>query len=104
MTAVKEIVVANHSLKSAKQKMAARGWRRNLIDVGDQALMRGLDTAFPIMRPGLFRSYCGRRSLPATKRLTDIPLPWFCPRRRAEGVLEEAANLRLAAPPDQLPT
>ena len=33
-----------------------------LKDVGDQALMRGLDTAFPIMRPGLFLSYCGRRS------------------------------------------
>jgi hypothetical protein len=42
--------------------------------------MRGLDTAFPIMRPGLFLSYCGRRSLPATKRLTGIPLPSFRPR------------------------
>jgi len=48
-----------------------------LKDVGDQALMRGLDTAFPIMRPGLFLSYYGRRSVPATKRLTDIPLPLF---------------------------
>ncbi len=28
----------------------------------DQALMRGLAIAFPIMRPGLFRSYYGRRS------------------------------------------
>jgi hypothetical protein len=37
-------------------------------DVGDQALMRGLATAFPIVRPGLVLSYCGRRSLPATKR------------------------------------
>ena len=46
-----------------------------LKDVGDQALIRGLDTAFPIMRPGLFLSYYGRRSVPATKRLTDIPLP-----------------------------
>lgn len=33
-----------------------------LKDVGDQALMRGLATAFPIVRPGLLRSYCGRRS------------------------------------------
>lgn len=32
------------------------------MDVGDQALIRGLDTAFPILRPGLFLSYCGRRS------------------------------------------
>ena len=46
-----------------------------LKDVGDQALMRGLDTAFPIMRPGLFLSYCGRRTVPAIKRLTDVPLP-----------------------------
>jgi len=34
-----------------------------LKDVGDQALMRGLATAFPIVRPGLFLSYCGRRSV-----------------------------------------
>lgn len=33
-----------------------------LKDVGDQALMRGLATPFPIMRPGLFLSYSGRRS------------------------------------------
>ena len=46
-----------------------------LKDVGDQALMRGLATAFPIVRPGLFLSYCGRRTRPATKRLTDVPLP-----------------------------
>lgn len=46
-----------------------------LKDVGDQALMRGLVTAFPIVRPGLFLSYCGRRSVPATMRMTDIPLP-----------------------------
>jgi transposase len=31
-------------------------------DVGDQALMRGLDTACPFVRPGLPRSRCGRRS------------------------------------------
>ena len=42
-------------------------------DVGDQALIRGLATAFPIVRPGLFPSYCGRRQSPATKRVTDIP-------------------------------
>ncbi len=32
-----------------------------LKDVGDQALMRGLATAFPIVRPGLFLSYWRRR-------------------------------------------
>src|ERR1700675_2025912 len=31
-------------------------------DVGDQALMRGLDTAFPFVRPGLSLSGVGRRS------------------------------------------
>src|SRR5580704_11356975 len=30
-------------------------------DVGDQALMRGLDTAFPCVRPGLSLSGVGRR-------------------------------------------
>ncbi len=40
-----------------------RAWvEAELKDVGDQALMRGLVTAFPIMRPGLFLSYCGSRS------------------------------------------
>jgi hypothetical protein len=34
--------------------MHAHRWRRDLKDVGDQALMRGLDTAFPNLRPGLF--------------------------------------------------
>lgn len=60
-----------------------RAWvEAELKDVGDQALMRGLVTAFPIVRPGLFLSYCGRRSvdLPSTKRLTGIPLPWSRPR------------------------
>jgi hypothetical protein len=32
-----------------------------LLNVGDQALMRGLVTAFPSFRPGLSLSYCGRR-------------------------------------------
>jgi len=43
-------------------------------DVGDQALMRGLATAFPIVRPRsapiLLRASV---LLPATKRLTGIP-------------------------------
>ena len=31
-------------------------------DVGDQTLIRGLDTAFPFVRPGLSLSKRGRRS------------------------------------------
>ena len=41
--------------------MIAHGWRRDLKDVGDEALMRGLATAFPRVRLGLSRSYDGRR-------------------------------------------
>jgi hypothetical protein len=39
----------------------AHRWRQDLKDVGDQALMRGLDTALPIERLGLSLSYYGRR-------------------------------------------
>ncbi len=31
------------------------------MDVGDHALIRGLGTASPLVRPGASRSYCGRR-------------------------------------------
>ncbi len=41
--------------------MIAQGWRRDLKDVGDQALMRGLVTSFPIVRPGRSLSYGGRQ-------------------------------------------
>ena len=37
-------------------------------DVGDQALMRGLDTAFPFVRPGLSLSGVGRRSCDRPRR------------------------------------
>jgi hypothetical protein len=43
------------------EEMIAHRWERNLKDVGDQALMRGLGTAVPSMRPGLSPSYSGRR-------------------------------------------
>ena len=47
-----------------------RAWvEAELKDVGDQALMRGLVTVFPIVRPGLFRSYCGRRLALSAGRL-----------------------------------
>lgn len=54
-----------------------------LKDVGDQALMRGwavLDCA----SRGLVLSYCGRCSMPAPKRLTDIPLQLSCLRPYAK--------------------
>ena len=43
--------------------MIAHRWRQDLKDVGDQALMRGLDTAVPIERLGLSLSYYGRRPM-----------------------------------------
>ena len=48
-------------------------------DVGDQALMRGLDTAGPNMRPGLSLSYGGRRSMTGHKAMPGVPLPCFAP-------------------------
>src|SRR5262249_23707684 len=42
------------------------GQEAELEDDGDQAVMRGLDTAFPFIRPGLSLSLVGRRSLRPT--------------------------------------
>lgn len=47
--------------------MIAHRWRQDLKDVGDQALMRGLDTALPIERLGLSLSYYGRRLIAGHK-------------------------------------
>ena len=60
--------------------MTAYRWGRGLKDVGDQALIRGLATAFPCMRPGADPILQRASALPATKRVTDIPLPWSRPR------------------------
>ena len=59
--------------------MAAYRWGRGLKDVGDQALIRGLDTAFPCMRPGADPNLQRASAKPATKRVTDIPLLWSRP-------------------------
>jgi hypothetical protein len=44
-------------------------------DVGEQALMRGLDTAFPFFRLGLSLSNVGRRSMIGHIDPSGIPLP-----------------------------
>lgn len=76
MSVVNALGVCNRSFRRTTIHDDDRVWvETGLKDVGDQALMRGLATAFPIVRPGLFLSYCGRRTRPATKRLTDVPLP-----------------------------
>lgn len=64
MSAVNAVGAQNHPIRGAAVRADDRAWEEaELKDVGDQALMRGLATAFPIMRPGLFLSYCGRRSI-----------------------------------------
>ena len=78
MSAVKVWGTGSRPLRGTAVHSDGRAWVEvEMKDVGDQALIRGLATAFPIMRLGLFLSYFGRRFLPATNRLTDIPLPWF---------------------------
>lgn len=74
--------------------MTAYRWGRGLKDVGDQALIRGLGTAFPCMRLGADPILQRASAKPATKRLTDIPLPWSRPRLCA-GVLMPLGWLRL---------
>ena len=44
-------------------RVIAHRWGQDLKDVGEQALMRGLDTAVPIVRLGRSLSYCGRRRM-----------------------------------------
>jgi hypothetical protein len=61
MSVVKYLVAAKQSRRERHWKIIAHRWGRNLKDVGDQALMRGLATAFPSVRPGLSRSYSGHR-------------------------------------------
>ena len=43
-------------------------------DVGDQALMRGLDTAFPFVRPGLFLSGSGVDHVIGHVESSGVPL------------------------------
>jgi hypothetical protein len=76
--------------------MIAHRRRRGLEDVGDQALIRGLATAVPSVRPALSLSYCGRRSEPATRRMTGVPLPRARPRLCAS---YDGVAVRLVAPP-----
>lgn len=77
------------------------------MDVGDQALMRGLVTAVPSVRPERSLSYSGRRPEPATKRLTGVPLPWPRPRLCASyGLVAVAGDggFRSTGPPVRRPT
>ena len=47
------------------------------MDVGDHALIRGLVTASPLMRPGASRSYCGRRH--GRPQSVRRQFPYRCP-------------------------
>lgn len=62
MSAVKVWNAGGRPIRGTAAHSDDRAWvEAELKDVGDQALMRGLATAFPIVRPGLFLSYCGHR-------------------------------------------
>ncbi|TIP84494.1 MAG: hypothetical protein E5X58_36085 [Mesorhizobium sp.] len=64
MSAVNAGGAQNLPIWGAAVRADDRVWEEaELKDVGDQARMRGLATAFPIVRPELFLSYCGRRSI-----------------------------------------
>jgi hypothetical protein len=73
-----------------------------LKDVGDQAPMRELATAFPILRPGLLVAYCGRRPICRPQSvLTGIPLP--CPASGCERAyaINLLARTRWCSSPDR---
>jgi hypothetical protein len=61
MSAVNDLGADNHPIGRSADYDERVLVEAELLDVGDQALIRGLDTAFPILRPGLFLSYYGRR-------------------------------------------
>ncbi|MEI9425848.1 IS66 family transposase [Mesorhizobium sp. Cs1299R1N1] len=63
MSAVKVWNARARPIRGTAAHSDNRAWvEAELKDLGDQALMRGLATAFPIVRPGLFLSYWGRRT------------------------------------------
>lgn len=74
--------------------MIAHRWRQGLKDVGDQALMRGLDTALPIERLGQSLSYYGRRPMAGHKasvgRSPAVVLP--PPVHEGESVIRSTAQ------------
>lgn len=61
MSVVNGLSAGIQLLLKEHSNLYAHGWKRSLKDVGDHALMRGLATALPMMRPGLSLPYCGRR-------------------------------------------
>lgn len=66
MSAV-NVSVERHRPRVAETKDDRTQVRQGLKDVGDQALMRGLDTGVPNMRLGLTLSYSGHRPLACHK-------------------------------------
>jgi len=68
-TNLPNVASRNHSpLMPAALMMDRAKERAGPEDVGDQALMRGLDTALPFVRPGLSLSGIGRRSCDRPRR------------------------------------
>lgn len=61
MSAVNDLGTCRRPSCDGALEMIARRWGQDLKDVGEQALMRGLDTTVPIKRLGLFQSYTKAR-------------------------------------------
>lgn len=85
----------------ALSRYARAGEETRPKDVGDQALIRGLVTAEPSVRPRLSLSYCGRHLAVATTHPSGAPLPrprlhsctrtGFCAARRRRNQLAGAS-------------
>jgi hypothetical protein len=103
MSAVNNLNEQNRSLDERYRINVAHRWRRDLKDVGDQALMRGLGTAFPIVRPGLSLSYNGRRPMAGHKAI-DGNSPAVVPPPPVRNGGPRVNKFRRAEPPGQLPT
>ena len=67
--------IPTRTLREVVELMDRAEERAGSEDVGEQALMRGLDTAFPFFRLGLSLSKVGRRSMIGHIDSSGIPLP-----------------------------
>jgi hypothetical protein len=72
-------------------QIGCAGEEARQIDVGDQALIRVLDTALPNMRPRLSLSYCGRRQC----RPQSVRREFLC-RRLAPTLAQHMAEVEAA--------
>ncbi len=97
MSAVNDLGTDNDPLERSADYDERILVEAELLNTGDQALTRGLDTAFPILRPGCscLTASAGHAS---HKARTEVPLSLSHPRQCARG------ELWLESPPSKQPT